>query len=1676
MCPVKDTKKKENPLIIGNYITRNILKRVCSLDENPLPEEKVIKKDGRGRPKKIYSSAENGKVHKKHPLTSKVSSGAKREALKEIENHEMNTEIIVTYNINDEVLVLDRKGIWCEAIVIKQESDKVCIKYKNEASYRNEWIRTDQNRIKPLSFNGVEETKRLGNSSSGKMMPLKATNQPKKNIKEFKKAFSLPKKDRGRPRKLLQVDNQLNTSTKYIKNETKLEKPIILEDPTPIQNVSNLPLNSTISRSDGWTLYCNECNSFIEQYRYYCLDCKSSTLNEGGEDFDLCPNCYLKKFPKKHEHPRLSFAVECLITEHNVNSYSRKKVGGKIGYFPTINSNSNEPSGTQLIVSYDQDAIFPLVIEDGNDKEIKLIAQTDKVRNKLPPSLTLRYKKEIKKSVPTIPGVYRYFPLFNKRSLPRKITCVFCHDTDSHVEITGELFDIKKPFILKPGPKMWQKYAARLQNGELSYSTLKYYFGEVWTKEIHDLLKPQNKKGRPKKGIHSLNPFESLINMPNFFLDLFWCHINCAKFVGQVLVLGINPSIKNPSQSDIYNISRSVRDSNKHKCSKCRGIGAMIGCTKDDCSKYYHLKCTGKSIQQFLKGVVFFCPYHESLYYEKDAFNEYFHCDLCHLPLPLDPKLEYNDQGVPVLTKEMQKEFKLQYDEMMKQKLEEIVNIEEEPDMKIDHFRLDTFSDLSSLTSISEIGDQTFLMSSPVSSLTDVSCLNIPDWFERDLSGFKETDYGTESRANKKSELGVKENGIHENQIEMKDVIQDVLQLDLEANHINTNGIQKEKEKSNMDINNMDEKYCLGNNDTLNEIETMNGNGDENNIPGNIDNKNDNNNSFQNNIEGPDSDNSLLNMKPIEAKEMDLEYSFDMEKANEPSINNLHTIEIEDALIEIEEDEDEDEEDDKLDIENYTLDLHQGSDIIIDDDGPIEKIVDIDTNEEEIITEEIDILNNDKLKYSWFTCFTCLKQATFSSYDLCSLCYHHRFELVEHDHDKESFVITDQDRMLLTSTRSKVSLPIRKKRNDEQEIRNLKKGRKKLQCAYCWCEKSKVWRKSYYGVLLCHQCFSSGEKGKLRKKRLSKKSKGKQDKKQSNQYNTNTEEYTHLPYNTRTMYDHYHLPLDNNQAKLLDSYGPKENQSYSLNLYSTYLDIPGRAPRWASHSASDYHGTWLAQTVRRSLLKYTKPGALVLSNFLGRGTDAIECFLNGRKCIGVDINPVAITLSQKNCSFALPPSLKMDVSLRPLILQGDARNLSNLSKINECKFDHILSHPPYKDCVQYSTNLSGDLSRISNELEFQNQMSLVAKESWKLLKTNGRLTLGIGDNRSKCFYIPVGYQTIRSYMNIGFELEELILKRQRQCQMYGLGTYLSEKFDFLILTHEYIAIFRKRKKEVSKRIAAILLSPEDVLYGKGIIKVELIAHGVPNYPINRKENIMGTVWLFETSEIYSFENLIQSRMIERFAPVNKNWEEAKLNFIYEQKSEMTSPPKINNSDKKQEINEYERKRLNRIRQNNQMMLKLGLNVDINDTTNDDINHYDFMMSLPPNEKNLLGLIYISHIPNYLLASFTIPYLRKTILQIIRENYDRLDENGLFIIGIQDYRLHKKNGNRLIPLSLLVLEDIIRNFEFKLKLKEFIVCVPEGWKLSPDKLENGDEDFKSHLPIVHVNYYILVKSK
>ncbi|KAI8320186.1 hypothetical protein GQ54DRAFT_334987 [Martensiomyces pterosporus] len=564
----------------------------------------------------------------------------------------------------------------------------------------------------------------------------------------------------------------------------------------------------------------------------------------------------------------------------------------------------------------------------------------------------------------------------------------------------------------------------------------------------------------------------------------------------------------------------------------------------------------------------------------------------------------------------------------------------------------------------------------------------------------------------------------------------------------------------------------------------------------------------------------------------------------------------------------------------------------------------------------------------WMVCLECPSEP-LQQFNICLTCYESKDGLAGHPHKKRCF----REHLSHTGGVTSTGQYIADGESHAREKAGNPGSARASCCHYCRRTQSRRWRKGYGGVVMCEPCFKAAHT--LDGTRLKNDSglaslcdqdiidddgdtSGQMEVVALNpfgnsaaaipdsQHSALVEDYTQNVYFTRetcVASNRIGAPAASQQPLgQLSSYGPTDSMLFTLIVDSSYFDIPGRAPRWGSHSGTDYHGTWLPQTVRRALLRYTRRGERVLSNFLGRGTDAIECFMLSRKCIGVDINPSAVSLSQRNCSFTILPDSDMSVEYRPVIMQGDSRNLCSESWPGAPYFaepesyDHVLSHPPYKDCVLYSTNIEGDLSRFPGPEEFQKEMRQVIADSWRLLKTGRHLTLGIGDNRAECFYIPVSYQLIRNYINCGFELDELIVKRQRYCQAFGLGTYLCVQFDFLMFTHEFIATLRKVPKDkVNTMYLTAKQYEEDARLGfhcpqnaadggpgsggtsnmEDKYRVEIkgrVLRAVPASPIERNSVVMGSVWTFEPHAVHSFPQLCMSRMVERFGRDNSNWE------------------------------------------------------------------------------------------------------------------------------------------------------------------------------------------------------------
>lgn len=215
---------------------------------------------------------------------------------------------------------------------------------------------------------------------------------------------------------------------------------------------------------------------------------------------------------------------------------------------------------------------------------------------------------------------------------------------------------------------------------------------------------------------------------------------------------------------------------------------------------------------------------------------------------------------------------------------------------------------------------------------------------------------------------------------------------------------------------------------------------------------------------------------------------------------------------------------------------------------------------------------------------------------------------------------------------------------------------------------------------------------------------------------------------------------------------------------------------WATHKG-DYPGNCSPYVVKNLLIKYSNKNDIVLDQFVGSGTTMIESLLLNRKTIGIDINDKALNITKSRIK---------DIGGKYKLIKGDATKLTLKNK----SIDFICTHPPYMDIIKYSNGIKGDISLLSGE-EFYNSIKLVAIESFRVLKEKCYCAILIGDVRKNGLIVPVGFNVMELFLNEGFLLKEIIIKKQHNCKSTDKWIEIAKKRNFLLIQHEYIFVFQK---------------------------------------------------------------------------------------------------------------------------------------------------------------------------------------------------------------------------------------------------------------------------------------------
>lgn len=222
-------------------------------------------------------------------------------------------------------------------------------------------------------------------------------------------------------------------------------------------------------------------------------------------------------------------------------------------------------------------------------------------------------------------------------------------------------------------------------------------------------------------------------------------------------------------------------------------------------------------------------------------------------------------------------------------------------------------------------------------------------------------------------------------------------------------------------------------------------------------------------------------------------------------------------------------------------------------------------------------------------------------------------------------------------------------------------------------------------------------------------------------------------------------------------------------------------------------GNWSPYIPRNLILRYSKEKDLILDQFAGGGTTLIEAKLLNRNIVGVDVNDIALERCREKINFH-HEGADGDVYIH----KGDARNLNFLA---DGSIDFICTHPPYANIIHYSEeqNIPEDLSNL-DVTNFLEEMKLVAKESYRVLKKDKFCAILMGDTRKKGHIVPMSSEVRRIFENAGFKIKEIIIMKD------FMEEHLQEVVD--MFTEEWNIEEAKRvaaKKPQRKRLKKLML-------------------------------------------------------------------------------------------------------------------------------------------------------------------------------------------------------------------------------------------------------------------------------
>jgi DNA modification methylase len=224
--------------------------------------------------------------------------------------------------------------------------------------------------------------------------------------------------------------------------------------------------------------------------------------------------------------------------------------------------------------------------------------------------------------------------------------------------------------------------------------------------------------------------------------------------------------------------------------------------------------------------------------------------------------------------------------------------------------------------------------------------------------------------------------------------------------------------------------------------------------------------------------------------------------------------------------------------------------------------------------------------------------------------------------------------------------------------------------------------------------------------------------------------------------------------------------------------------------------------VSRLICFFTKSGQTVLDPFVGVGSTLKACAINGRKGIGIELNPRYVKLSKDR----LRDELQLESESEPqTVLSGDARKV--LKTLPDASVDFVVTSPPYW-CILHKEDHKAKKERTDQELDtrysndprdlgnipsyeaFLDELTSILAESSRVLKPSKYMAVIVSDFRDKKRYHMFHADIAARLEERGLVLKGITILFQRHKGIYPYGYPAAFVPN---IHHQYIVILQKQE-------------------------------------------------------------------------------------------------------------------------------------------------------------------------------------------------------------------------------------------------------------------------------------------